>query len=313
MRTSGRKCARCSITIRAPAGSSQSRCRSGFQRCWTMRKPPTKPGRVIGPYTIVRELGRGGMGRVYLATDARLGRNVALKAIAPRLIGDPAQRERLRREARAAAGLTHPGICTVYALEEYDGDLFIAAEYMDGRTLREEIAGGSRPLAARHPADGARHRRGAGVGPRQWHRPSRSEARERHAHVRRARQDPGFRARPGRCAGGRPACRGGDQVGRADRHAGLHGARATEGRPGRCPRGRVRVRRADLRVCERRASVRGLVGNQRRRASPSERPGAHRRSVPCPAGRRYPRSSNAACGRHRPSASHPPPRSRRRC
>ena len=105
-------------------------------------------GRVIGPYTIVRELGRGGMGRVYLASDARLGRNVALKAIAPRLIGDPAQRERLRREARAAAGLTHPGICTVYALEEYDGDLFIAAEYMDGRTLREEIAGGSRPLAA---------------------------------------------------------------------------------------------------------------------------------------------------------------------
>ena len=105
-------------------------------------------GRVIGPYTIVRELGRGGMGRVYLASDARLGRNVALKAIAPRLISDPAQKERLRREARAAAGLTHPGICTVYALEEYDGDLFIAAEYMDGRTLREEIAGGSRPLAS---------------------------------------------------------------------------------------------------------------------------------------------------------------------
>lgn len=106
-------------------------------------------GRVIGPYTVVRELGRGGMGRVYLATDARLGRHVALKAIAPRLTGDPAHRERLRREARAAAGLTHPGICTIYALEEYDGDLFIAAEYVDGRTLREEIAGGTR----QQPAD----------------------------------------------------------------------------------------------------------------------------------------------------------------
>jgi hypothetical protein len=105
-------------------------------------------GRVIGPYTIVRELGRGGMGRVYLASDSRLGRNVALKAIAPRFTGDPGQRERLRREARAAAGLTHPGICTVYALEEYDGDLFIAAEYVDGRTLREEIAAGSRPSTA---------------------------------------------------------------------------------------------------------------------------------------------------------------------
>jgi hypothetical protein len=101
-------------------------------------------GHTIGPYTIVRELGRGGMGRVYLATDARLGREVALKAIAPRLTGDPAHRERLRREARAAAGLTHPGICTVYALEEYEGDLFIASEYVDGRTLRHEIAAGSR-------------------------------------------------------------------------------------------------------------------------------------------------------------------------
>jgi hypothetical protein len=101
-------------------------------------------GHSIGPYTIVRELGRGGMGRVYLATDARLGREVALKAIAPRLTGDPAHRERLRREARAAAGLTHPGICTVYALEEYEGDLFIASEYVDGRTLRHEIAAGVR-------------------------------------------------------------------------------------------------------------------------------------------------------------------------
>jgi hypothetical protein len=105
-------------------------------------------GRVIGPYTVVRELGRGGMGRVYLATDARLGRHVALKAIAPQLTGDPAHRERLRREARAAAGLTHPGICTVYALEEYDGDLFMAAEYVDGRTLREEMAGGTLPQPA---------------------------------------------------------------------------------------------------------------------------------------------------------------------
>jgi len=106
---------------------------------------PLAAGHVIGPYTIVRELGRGGMGRVYLATDARLGRSVALKAVAPRLTGDPANRERLRREARAAAGLSHPGICTVYALEEYEGDLFIAAEYVDGQTLRQQLLSGSRP------------------------------------------------------------------------------------------------------------------------------------------------------------------------
>ena len=75
------------------------------------------PGSAIGAYAIVREIGRGGMGRVYLATDTRLGRTVALKALAPHLVRDPSQRERLRREARSAASLTHPGICTVYALE----------------------------------------------------------------------------------------------------------------------------------------------------------------------------------------------------
>jgi hypothetical protein len=100
---------------------------------------PLPPGTRVGTYTIVRELGRGGMGRVYLATDARLGRTVALKALAPHLMGDPLQRERLRREARAAASLTHPGICTVYALEEVDGDLYIATEFVDGRTLAEEM------------------------------------------------------------------------------------------------------------------------------------------------------------------------------
>jgi serine/threonine protein kinase len=103
------------------------------------------PGQRVGSYTIVRELGRGGMGRVYLATDARLGRTVALKALPPRLTRDAVGRERLRREARAAAALTHPGICTVYALEELDGELFIAAEFVDGHPLREEIAGGRRP------------------------------------------------------------------------------------------------------------------------------------------------------------------------
>ena len=102
-------------------------------------------GHTIGSYTIVRELGRGGMGRVYLATDAKLGRAVALKALPSRLTSDPIQRERLRREARAAAALTDPGICTIYALEEHDGELFIAAEYVEGHTLREEIASARRP------------------------------------------------------------------------------------------------------------------------------------------------------------------------
>lgn len=105
-------------------------------------------GDAIGAYIVRRALGRGGMGRVYLATDTRLGRDVALKVLAPHLVRDPAQRERLRREARAAALLSHPGICTVYALEEVGDEVVIASEYVDGRLLREEIADGPRPDAA---------------------------------------------------------------------------------------------------------------------------------------------------------------------
>jgi len=104
-----------------------------------------EPGTVLGPYTIERELGAGGMGRVVLARDSRLGRAVALKAVSPALARGSVERERLRREAQAAAALTHPGICTIYALEELDGELYIAAEYVEGRTLREEIAAGRRP------------------------------------------------------------------------------------------------------------------------------------------------------------------------
>jgi len=102
-------------------------------------------GRQIGQYRVDRILGQGGMGVVYEATDLRLGRVVALKAISPDVTRDSARRERLRREARAAAALTHPGIATVYALEEFDSDLFIAGEFVAGETLREE--------ALRGPAD----------------------------------------------------------------------------------------------------------------------------------------------------------------
>jgi serine/threonine protein kinase len=104
-----------------------------------------EPGTVLGPYTVVREIGRGGMGRVYLASDGRLGRTVALKALPPQLTREVSHRDRLRREARAAAVLTHPGICTVYALEELDGELYIATEFVEGRTLGDEIAGDTRP------------------------------------------------------------------------------------------------------------------------------------------------------------------------
>jgi serine/threonine protein kinase len=102
-------------------------------------------GRQLGPYRVVEEIGRGGMGVVYAAEDQRLGRMVALKALTPEYTRDATRRERLIREARAAAALSHPNIATVYALEELDGELYIAAELVRGRTLREELGDGPLP------------------------------------------------------------------------------------------------------------------------------------------------------------------------
>jgi predicted Ser/Thr protein kinase len=99
-------------------------------------------GMRIGSYEIEREIGRGGMGVVYLARDLHLDRRVALKAL-PRLHdSNVALRERLRREARAAANIAAATVATVYALEEIDGRLFIASEYIEGHSLRSEIEKG---------------------------------------------------------------------------------------------------------------------------------------------------------------------------
>ena len=99
-------------------------------------------GTRIGFYEIEYEIGRGGMGVVYCARDVRLGRRVALKALPPLHDADAQLRERLRREARAAATIAHPSVATIYALEEIDGQLFIASEFIEGSTLRSEIEDG---------------------------------------------------------------------------------------------------------------------------------------------------------------------------
>ena len=103
-------------------------------------------GRVIGPYIVRRELGRGGMGVVYLVDDTRLSRPVALKALTPEVGRDRSRRERLRLEARAAAALSHPGIATVYALEEIGDDVYLAYEYVPGEPLRALLASGPLPI-----------------------------------------------------------------------------------------------------------------------------------------------------------------------
>jgi predicted Ser/Thr protein kinase len=99
-------------------------------------------GAQVGPYRVVREIGRGGMGIVYLAEDTRLQRRVALKALRPSLQAIEKQRARFRREAGMAATLSHPGIATIYALEEWESGQFIVAEYIEGVTLAEEFENG---------------------------------------------------------------------------------------------------------------------------------------------------------------------------
>jgi len=103
---------------------------------------PTLSGRTIGPYRVHEEIGRGGMGVVYAAEDTRLRREVALKALTPEYTSDPSRRQRLRREAIAAAKLSHTSIATVFALEEIEGELYIITELVRGHTLREEVRSG---------------------------------------------------------------------------------------------------------------------------------------------------------------------------
>jgi eukaryotic-like serine/threonine-protein kinase len=102
-------------------------------------------GREIGPYRVLHEIGRGGMGIVYAAEDTRLGRRVALKALPPEYTQDLPRRERLTREARAAAALSHPAVATIFALEDIEGTLFLVSELVVGETLRDELREGALP------------------------------------------------------------------------------------------------------------------------------------------------------------------------
>jgi eukaryotic-like serine/threonine-protein kinase len=103
-------------------------------------------GKSILHYTVVKKLGSGGMGVVYEAEDSRLGRHVALKFLPRELEQDERALERFKQEARAASALNHPNICTIYAIEECDGQSFIAMELLEGESLGERIDGHPLPL-----------------------------------------------------------------------------------------------------------------------------------------------------------------------
>ena len=100
----------------------------------------------VGPYEIIAPLGAGGMGEVYRAKDARLGRDVAIKVLPEAVASDAARRERFEREAKAVAALSHPNIINVFDTGLHDGHPFVVMELLEGDTLRERLASGALPV-----------------------------------------------------------------------------------------------------------------------------------------------------------------------
>ena len=102
-------------------------------------------GKSYGPYRVIRPLGAGGMGQVFLAEDVRLGRHVALKSLAGKWLASASSRQRLMREARAVGVLAHSNIATLYDVLEDDARLLLVMEYVDGKTVKEMIDAGPMP------------------------------------------------------------------------------------------------------------------------------------------------------------------------
>jgi dienelactone hydrolase/predicted Ser/Thr protein kinase len=134
-----RFCSKCGTPIQAAE-------RVLFSQTRTILKPIEElaPKTLLaGKYMVIKVVGRGGMGIVYQAEDTKLQRHVALKLLPPELVLSPEARERFVLEARAAAALSHPNICTIYEIHEEEEKPFIAMEYIDGVSLKAKIAHGA--------------------------------------------------------------------------------------------------------------------------------------------------------------------------
>jgi eukaryotic-like serine/threonine-protein kinase len=121
--------------------ASSDRVRSGF-----LESPPDPAtltsGTKLGEYEVKSQLGAGGMGEVYRARDARLGRDVAIKVLPATLSADPERLRRFEQEARAAAALNHPNILAVFQMGTFEGAPYLVSELLEGETLREQLQRG---------------------------------------------------------------------------------------------------------------------------------------------------------------------------
>ena len=228
----------------------------------------------VGPYQIVREIGRGGMAVVYLARQPALARAVALKELSPFHVRDESLARRFLREAQMAGSLSHPNVVTVFDFIEQDGTPYIAMEYLDRGSLRPSIG----KLSVAQAAGRARRAAGGAVARGdEAHRAPRREAGEPARDRRRRDQDRRLRHRQGLPAGGHG--RDADAGGRDRRHAVVHGARTGDGAGDRAVDRPLRDRRRRLRTAGRSRAV------PRRRRADGGDPPARQRPGPADAGR----------------------------
>ncbi|MGD9344664.1 MAG: protein kinase [Candidatus Aminicenantes bacterium] len=129
-------CSKCGISLESPEGIELTKT------LITPKESLQKGSTFAERYTIIEELGRGGMGVVYKAEDIKLKRTVALKFLPPELTHIPEVHERFMREAQSAAGLDHPNICTVYEFDQVDETSFISMAYIEGLSLKKKIESG---------------------------------------------------------------------------------------------------------------------------------------------------------------------------
>src|SRR4030095_7157213 len=101
------------------------------------------PNSLIGDYSVVSKIGEGGMGEVYRARDAKLGRDVAIKVLPAAFSEDSARLARFEQEAQAAGSLNHPNILVIFHIGMHEGAPYIVSELLEGETLRDRMAGGA--------------------------------------------------------------------------------------------------------------------------------------------------------------------------